>query len=170
MSIAFTELDQDAGGAVRVAIDSLVLALPERDLKSVESALDVVACNGAGDGAGDGAGNGIACGRIAAGLVECPVYALGVDLVVAPAAPAARRVCVVLEGPGGRFGLLADDVTRLPAEEVRRSPLPPCMRRDGLPIESLVVHEQEIQLALSAASLGVWIARFARVPAAEAIA
>ncbi len=157
-SIDRRELDPGAG-AVRVAIDSLVLAFPEHDLRSVESALDVVAER-----------DGLVCGRIAAGLLECPVYALGADLAVAPAAPATRRACVVLDGPGGRLGLLADDVTRLPAEEVRRFPMPPCMRADGLPVESLVVHEQEIQLALSAASLSAWIARAERVPETEAFA
>ncbi len=160
MSIDLQELDPGAGdGAVRVAIDRLVLAFPERDLKSVESALDVVAER-----------DGLVCGRIAAGLVQCPVYALGADLAVAAAAPATRRACMVLDGAGGRFGLLADDVTRLPAEEVRRFPMPPCMRADGLPVESLVVHEQEIQLALSAASLSAWIARAERVSETEAFA
>ena len=131
------DLPEPGDGAFRVAIDGLVLAFPERDLQSVESALDVVAER-----------DGLVCGRIAVGPAQCPVYALGADLSVAPLPPALRRVCVVLEGPEGRFGLLADRVTRLPAEEVRRCPMPACMRADGLPVEALVVHEEEIQVSM----------------------
>ena len=147
------------GDLVRVAIGSLSLVLPEQDVDSVESVLDM---NRAG------AGDGPACGHLALAGASCPVYALSERLDLVRTVEPRGRVCIVIAAEAGPMAVLADAASRLDAAGVRRCALPACMRTGGGLLLGLAVVDSAPLFEVSGASLGAWLTRTVAEPAAIA--
>ena len=90
---------------VNPSVNAIVTLLPERAMAGAKAADEALA-----------QGEDVAVGHVVLAGVRCPVYALdaGLQMVLVP--PPQRRVCIVVPGPDGPLGFLADAVARAALE------------------------------------------------------
>ena len=128
-----------------LSLDALFLLLPQRQIELLEPALEV------------------RYGEEGIGWIEeseggsLPVYCFSQQLALLYSPPVQRRICVLLDAPKGRFGLLCDQVRlmgSLPAV-----PLPPAMRLPDTPILGLAHREQQVFCVSSAQALWDYVER-----------
>lgn len=128
-----------AAGTVwlRLRIDASTVLVRQRDVRAIESVLDI-----RHEPAAAGASR---CGTLDVAGERWPVFALDGDLRPAAEAPASRRVCALLADGSSRLGILADAVDRLPEHDLDLAPVPPCSGGGpGSVVEFLAVHGDEI--------------------------
>jgi len=139
---------------VAFGVDGHRLLLPQREVVSLESALDLRRAG---------------IDPPAAGLIEWagedwPVYCpSGAMLALTATIPPRRRFCLLLDDGRHRLALLCDQVEMLGAANRRSCPVPACMAKpDGL-IESLIVHREAVDCLTNTARLATFCRRAALV-------
>lgn len=123
-----------AAQAARVAalkLDTLTLLVPQQDVRTLESSIDIDPSAPAGG----------AVGWIEFRKERLPVYCLSAQLELLRQVPAARRVVVVLSTGQRAFGLLCSEVALLAQMGSAVQELPESMVLPGSPIYALAVHE-----------------------------
>lgn len=139
---------------VAFGVDGRRLLLPQREVISLESVLDLRRTE---------------VDPPAAGLIEWagdewPVYCpSGAMAAMTATIPPRRRFCLLLDDGRHRLGLLCDQIEMLGAANRRSHPVPACMARpDGL-IEALIVHQETVDCLTNTARLAIFCQRAALV-------
>ena len=104
------------------------VALAQRAVRSLEAAVDAdysVAAPGA-------------LGAIVVAGASWPVYALDEELKPLHNVPRERRICALLAGEHGSFGVLCDEAQVLARQNLSAYPLPVAMRRKGSALEGVL--------------------------------
>lgn len=135
-----------AAQATRIAalkLDALNLLVPQHDVRTLESSMDI---------------DPSAPARAAIGWIEfrrerLPVYCLSQQLEPMTSAPTARRVVVVLDAGARAFGLLCSEVTLLEKLSSTVQEMPDAMMLPGSPIYALAMHEGAVACMSSAARI-----------------
>lgn len=117
------------------------LLIPQQQTHSLEPSIDVMRSQAEGVGWFTLDGN------------RSPVYCLSDDLQPTTEVPADRRICVLLNIDGEKFGLLCTNVALFEQTDPHVEPVPECMRIPDLPIRGLVVHGEKILYVTSAQDL-----------------
>ena len=125
----------------RLAIDGLSLLLPQHQIALLEPALDVY--------------TGEKFGWIEVEGEPLPVYCFSQQLSLLHPHPAQRRICALLNGSEGLFGVLCDELDLMGS--LNSVPLPPAMRLPDTPILGLAHREQQVFCISSAQALWDYI-------------
>jgi len=136
-----------AGWAL-LAVDGLVVALPQRDIVTIEL---VSALQPAQNG-------GHEIGWFAKGTQRWPVYCL--DRRFAPAAALAEtaRMCVLFRSEDRTLGLAGAQVSLLAADaDLDVRPLPACLTRPGSPLVGLALRRDAMVAVVQAQELGRYL-------------
>lgn len=112
-------------------LDGLTLVLPQREVHTLESLLDVQPHPEEGDAF---------AGSITLAGSRWPVGCLGEDLAPLRPVPPRRRVCVMLAAPDGLFGLACSSVATIDARLLELVSLPACMGAAQPPLAALARH------------------------------
>ncbi|EXJ14503.1 hypothetical protein [Imhoffiella purpurea] len=131
----------EAQGLMRVSGTRLVA--PSRDLKSVESAGDLVEDRPPERGVG----------WIRAFDDLWPAFALSGDLRLVAEPPRSPRMIAVMGGPDGLFGLLCEEISMMDERELDLIPLPDCMRYPDSPIGSVALSRDALYCYTDAMAL-----------------
>jgi hypothetical protein len=126
-------------------ISGLRLALPQNEIRSIETAADTDTDET----------KPFSVGWVNFGQERWPVYCLSPELELLLIVPKARRSCAVLDTGAGHIGILCDEASQnvLIAPE-RQHPLPPPMRTPNTPITGLIALDgDEVACATSAERL-----------------
>ena len=135
-----------AGWAV-LTLDGLRLALPQRDMVTLELS-SVLAANPLGN---------VEIGTFAQKNRTWPAYALDAALAL-QAAGVTRRLCAFFKTAGQVRGLLCDAFSLLPADgDLVAEPLPGCMVQTYSPITGYALRENQVIAATSAQTLGAYL-------------
>ena len=121
------------------------IALTQRAVRSLEATADV----------DFSARSGAALGTILVGGSMWPVHALDEELAPLRTAPRERRICALLAGEHGLFGLLCDEAQVLPRHALVAYPLPAAMRRAASPVEGVLNLDPGVALLASSRGLAV---------------
>lgn len=135
-----------AAHAARIAalrLDALNLLIPQQDVRSLESSIDI-------DASAALAG---AIGWIEFQKNRLPVYCLSQQLEPMAQAPAGRRVVVVLNAGTRAFGLLCSEVTLLEKLSGVVQEMPEAMILSGSPIYALAMHQGAVACVSSASRI-----------------
>jgi hypothetical protein len=136
-----------AGWAL-LAVDGLALALPQRDIVTIEL---VSALQPAQDG-------GQEIGWFAKGTQRWPVYCLDRRFAPVAALEQAARVCVLFRSEGRTLGLAGAQVSLLAADaDLDVRPLPACLTRPGSPLVGLALHRDATVSVVQAQALGRYL-------------
>jgi hypothetical protein len=128
---------------VRLALGSLQLVLPQRDVHILEPSSDIEAlsdCDGP-------------IGWIAVDHGRAPVFCLSDRLERMHPAPPEWRICALLQHAGSLFGMLCGSVDILNSGQFRLIELPPCMHAPGAPIHGLALVGDNVMSVSSAGAL-----------------
>jgi hypothetical protein len=112
-----------------LSIDAIEIAIPQSDVRVLESTSRMVPTDGSG---------GVA-GWISTETGRWPVYCFDETWAPVHPVPAGRKICVLLNCPDGCYGILSDDVRALAGAAVVRHPLPPAMRVQDSPLQELLI-------------------------------
>lgn len=139
---------------VAFGVDGHRLLLPQREVVSLESVLDL---------------RRTGIDPPAVGLIEWagedwPVYCpSGAMLAMTATIPPQRRFCLLLGDDWHRLAILCDQVEMLGAADWRTQPVPTCMAKpDGL-IEALIAHRETVDCLTNTARLAAFCRRAALV-------
>lgn len=135
----------------------LYVLVPRGDLRTIEAASDVDRSVPPENGVG----------WIELDHQRLPVYCTGSDLHPIATIPAARRICVVLRGDEGSFGLLCDEVALIAAGKTQVQDLPVAMTMPGTPVVGLAKYADSIACVCTAERLH---AHLNRAPGANGLA
>lgn len=150
MEKAVETVADKASTLVVAQIDGQRLLLPQREVVSLESVMDIRQ---------EGA-QFPAAGLIPWAGQEWPVYCLQGDLLaVTLDLPPQRRICVLLHDGYYGLAMVCDQVEMLVRPPRARYPLPPCMAKSDSLIEWLVVHEETVSCVTTAARLVAYCQR-----------
>lgn len=132
---------------VMLMIDGLKLILPQGDIRSVASVVDL---------------DTRACAEGAAGWISYagrawPAYCLSSELHLLEVEPMARRACALLALANGYIGLLCDDVRVLMNFSVQAFEVPPAMRQAASPLSGLLKYEEALACVSDAGRLAAFI-------------
>ncbi len=127
--------------------DGLTLLLPQTELTSVESVLDV---RPAALGADDGAPSG----WLRAYEQDWPVYSLDGRLHRRLALPPHQRICALMAGIG--LALSCEAVIPL-YHTLTVTPLPECLRLPHSPLTHVAPWEHDLALVTDSAKLAAWL-------------
>jgi hypothetical protein len=134
----------------------LTLAVPLRDLQSLEPVLDVDTQN---------------CGGASAGTIDlrtgrCPVYCVDESLAILKDPRPEHRICAILDGgDAGPFGLICGAVEALEGDGLASVGVPPCMRTPDSPLEGLTLHGRRVLCRTTGAALARFMSAGALEPA-----
>jgi hypothetical protein len=139
---------------VVLKIGALRLMLPQGDVRTLESATDIMPAEPPANGVGwiNHAGQ------------RWPVFCLSHELEFLVSAPTARRACVLLPAESGYVGILCDDAGIFAHFSGQRHDVPLAMRLPASPICGLVMLADGLACSSDAQSL----ARFLTVHVASA--
>ena len=134
-----------------LAIDELLLALPQRDVHQFELASDLEA---------PAANLAQAAGQFIAGRnTSWPVYSLDGSLQLQRAVPEARRICVFFETEGQTTGLMCDRVWSLAEDaDLVVEPMPGCVKGPPSPATGLAQFQDRIAMVTNRAALSFYLA------------
>jgi hypothetical protein len=139
-----------------LCVGRLTLAVPLRDLQSLEPVLDVDVQNRGGASAG----------TIDLRTGRCPVYCIDESLAVLTDPRPEHRICAILEGgDAGPFGLICSAVEALEGDGLASVGVPPCMRTSGSPLEGLTLHGRRVLCRTTGAALARFMTAGAPGPA-----
>lgn len=138
----------DVPGWLVLSIDKVRVALPQKDVKTIElvSALDVAVE-----------------GEMEAGWLEqdgkmWPAYGVDEQLNLRPEVPKTRRFCVMLREGDKLIGFLADQVRLLPADEdIAVSDLPGCLIVEDSPLGGLSLLDGDVVAAMRPGALAPYL-------------
>ncbi len=130
-----------------LTLDGRRLLLPQGDIRTLEPLADMDAAFPPDNGVG----------WLRFEETGWPVYCLNGDLNALGAIPPARRICTLLTGHEGYFGVLCDELVALHGQAVKLRPLPVCMTKPGSPIHALVLQGDEVGLVSGAARLEAFL-------------
>ena len=126
-----------------IQLGDLRLLVPQEDVSTVESATDIrIPTSKFG-----------AFGSIRIGRERLPVYCLSESLGELRADLGSRRICPILAGRDGNYGVLCDEVELIPADQLDGKALPPAMRGESVAIGGLAIHEEHLVCVSSADAL-----------------
>lgn len=146
MADGLHDIGQALAGAVRqervalLSIDSAMLLMPSREIRTLETILDLETARPPLHGVG----------WIAGEKDRWPVYCLSGELERMVVPGPHRRVCAVLQADDQRFGLLCDTVSLVGQHQVPRQPLPSAMARDDSPVLALAMLDGRLACVTSA--------------------
>lgn len=132
---------------VVLMIDGLKLILPQADIRSVASVVDL---------------DTHACPEGAAGWISYagqawPAYCLSSELHLLSGETIARRACALLALANGYIGLLCDDVRVLMNFSAQAFEVPPSMRLASSPLSGLLKYEESLACVSDAGRLAAFI-------------
>lgn len=127
----------------RLELERATLAIPMRDLRSLEPMLDMVPAPP----------GGCLAGVLSIGDTPCPVYCLTDALLLTDAAPASQRICALIDDGDTLFGLVCRAVSAIPAGGAAETPIPTCMEHAASPIEAFALHRGQVMWRTSGAAL-----------------
>lgn len=135
-----------------LTIDQRKLLLPQREIHTLESVLDVITATDVPNAIGSFtlAGN------------SWPVYCLSGQLDLMLELPGTRRICVLLKDSTQGLGLVCDQIEPLGREDLRLQPLPPSMKTPTSPIQALVLRHDAIGCVTTTAHLATLIEQLGR--------
>ena len=125
-----------------IQLDSVVLALPQSNLHSVESALDIKPAVDAGSAA---------CIKLHG--QEWPVYCPTDNLVAVNVITDDQRICAMLISGDSLFGLVCREVISVEAAQLRPFKLPDCMRTPDTPLHGVGILGERVVCLTSAPAL-----------------
>ena len=140
-----------AAGWLVLTIDSLRLALPQRDVRLIELVADLQPVAAEGEPA---------IGRLLHEDADpWPAYCLDGELHLQRPVPAVRRICVFIEAGDHVTGIACDRVQSLATDaELTVEPVPGCMTGIRSPITGFARYQAEITAVLDAAALAAYLA------------
>ena len=127
-----------------LSMDDRKLLLAQRDIRTLEPVTDVIGRETDLDGA---------LGYLRFEDRLWPVYALAGDLSVLGEIPASRRICALVNRPGGYFAIVCDQFDLVSGRGLRFQPTPACMVTPTSAIDALARHDNEIVLSCSVPGL-----------------
>lgn len=128
-------------------IDGITLALPQKDVVTIElvSALEII------QNKGDA---GKEMGWLTQGSHRWPVYCLDRRLAVTPMLTKTPRVCVLVHSDERTLGLAGAQVSLLASdEELNVQPLPPCLAEKDSPLSGLALYRDSMVMCVHVAAL-----------------
>jgi hypothetical protein len=126
----------------------LTLAVPLRDLQSLEPVLDVDTQNR----------DARSVGTIELRSGDCPVFCIDESLAVLSNPRPEHRICAILAGgDAGPFGLICGAVEVLGSEGLASFGVPPCLFTAGSPLEGLALHGRRVLCRTSGAGLARFV-------------
>jgi hypothetical protein len=134
---------------VVLKIDGLRLMLPQGDIRTLESAADIVRSNPPENGSG----------WIAYAGQNWPVYCLSDELGFLTEVPATRRACVLLARQSGYLGLLCDDASILAHFSGQVHAVPAAMSLPESPLNGLIMAEDGLVCVSNAGLLAQFMDR-----------
>jgi len=142
-----------AAPLVSLRVGRLTLAVPLRDLKSLEPVLDVDTQDR----------DGRSAGTIELRTGRCPVFCIDEDLTMLRELPPEHRICAILAGgETGPFGLTCSAVEALGGDGLASFSIPASMRAPNSPLEGLTLHGRRVLCR----STGAVLSRFMTTGAA----
>lgn len=150
MASAFEQAPVQETLLVAINFDHHRLLLPQREIRSLESVLDVRRQGAVPP----------AVGAIALAGETWPVYCLsGEELAVTADMSANRRVCLLLDDGGHRLAIVCDQIEMLAVPLQRRYPLPVCQAKPEALVERLVVRDATVACLTTTARLAAYCRR-----------
>ncbi len=131
---------------VLLTIEHRKLLLPQNEVRTLESVLDIRAQYPPVNGVG----------WLPFEHHHWPVYGMDAALNPLSTVPSNQRICAVLTLEGGYFGLLGTDVATVQGSAVELQPLPRAMAMPNTPLRSLALLGDHIGLVSAAAALAVY--------------
>ena len=138
--------DQQHQSYALLTIEQRLLLLPQREVRTLESVLDVRT--------DDPPDHGV--GWLPFERQDWPVYSMDAALNPLSAAPPKQRICVLLTLPEGHVGILCSDVTMAPGSTVELRPLPQAMATPYRPFTALALVGDRIGLVSAATALAAY--------------
>jgi hypothetical protein len=129
-----------------LTIEQHTLLLPQREVRTLESVLDIRTEQPPAYGVG----------WLPFAHQDWPVYGLDPALHPLSTIPAGQRICVLLTLEEGYFGLLCSNVTTTHSSAAEFRPLPQAMAKPLTPLCALVRFEDRIGLVSSAMALATY--------------
>ena len=130
-----------------LTIGQRMLLLPQREVRTLESVLDIRT--------GHPPVHGV--GWLSFEHQDWPVYGIDAALTPLTAVPASQRICVLLTLRSGYFGLLCSDVTTVAGSAVELQPVPQAMAKPQTPLCALALFDNRVGLVSSALDLSVYL-------------
>jgi hypothetical protein len=130
-----------------LSLHNHVLLLPQGDIRTLESVLDVSPSGQLANSVGWLPFEGD----------RWPVYGLDEDLNPCSELLETQRLCVLLNIEGGYFSLLCQNIATLPGSAVRFCPLPPAMIKPGSPLQGLALYGDRVGLVSTAEALATFL-------------
>jgi hypothetical protein len=156
-----TQPGRDAVMLASLCVGRLTLAVPLRDLQSLEPVLDV-------DRQRRGGGS---AGSIELRTGRCPVYCIDDGMTVLEDTRPEHRICAILSGGEmGSFGLICSTVEAVGGDRLASFGVPACMHTRDSPIDGLTLHGQRVLCRTTGAMLARFVTAAAMpfgVPAGE---
>lgn len=131
----------------RIAFDDITLLVPQHDVHTLESMLDVAAEPNAVARYGTLTMNGEAC----------PVYCLSASLETLRHPADDNRICVLLEHEGVLFGVACRSVGTLARNAVELFSLPGCMCTVDTVVTALALEGEDVMCVTSASALAGYL-------------
>ena len=126
-----------------LTVEQHLLLLPQRDVRTLESVLDLRAEQPPAHGVG----------WLSFERQDWPVYAMDAAFNPLSAVPANQRICALLTLEEGYAGLLCSDVAIAPDTAVEFRPLPQAMAKSHRPFHALALFGDRLGLVSSATVL-----------------
>jgi hypothetical protein len=123
------------------------LLVPQREIRSLESVLDLVLEKELPTTVGSMMFVGKAW----------PAYCLTSELAVIQELPSARRVCALLSQGSDSLALVCDQLEVLPQDSLNVQPLPACMVNPDSPVEALAIFQGNLGCITSTARLAAYL-------------
>lgn len=129
-----------------LTIEQRMLLMPQSEVRTLESALDIHT--------GHPPEHGV--GWLSFEHHDWPVY--GIDSALNPLSdvPVSQRICALLTLAEGYFGLLCSNIATVQGSTVEFRPLPPAMAQPNTPIRALTVFRDRVGLVSTAMALAVY--------------
>ena len=130
-----------------LTIEQHMLLLPQREVCTLESVLNIRTGNPPDDGVG----------WLSFGHHDWPVYGMDTALNPLSAVPANQRICALLTLEEGYFGLLCSNASTAQSSAVACRPLPRAMAKPLTPIRALVWFGDRVGLVSTAIALAAYL-------------
>jgi len=140
--------DRHAAPLASLCVGRLLLAVPLRDLQSLEPILDVDRQNR----------DGRSAGTIELRTGPCPVFCVDEALTVVGEPSPDQRICAILAGgEAGSFGIICSAVESLGGDALASFDVPACMAAADSPIDGLALHGRRVFCRTTGAALARFV-------------
>lgn len=133
-----------------ISIDNRKLLIPQKEINSLESILDLETTSQEPP----------AVGSFTLGGEPWPVYCLSSELDLLLDIPSTRRMCALLKDSNHALGLACDQIEPLRQQNMQLQPLPLSMNTSTSPVQALVLHENGIGCVTTTSRLANLIVGF----------